>query len=192
MTQMGRIARSLIADLPESPRIDFWTAVLYAMPEHRVKLVGEMLEERSDNPIASRVLESLERRFASLLDALGSRYSKSDLETALIQRVRNGVPIDRHALPPSIQMISITIDIIGSLIATEAEQFVTLSLNFGHQRPVGELQRGAQFFRNPDDVWTVVGKHESGAAYVQQVRGMRSYNVLPAATLVYPLTEFIV
>jgi hypothetical protein len=100
MTQMGRIARSLIADLSESPRIDFWTAVLYAMPEHRVKLVGEMLEERSDNPIASRVLKSLERRFASLLDALGSRYSKSDLETALIQRVRNGVPIDRHALPP--------------------------------------------------------------------------------------------
>jgi hypothetical protein len=178
MTRSLRIARHLVADLPESPRLDFWAAVLHAVPNADVQAVGDMVEERYDDAKSRGAVAWLESNFGQRHHQLAARFPIRTVEEALLRVVRGQPPYagqqEYDWNLPSSQLV----EVMGRSLLSIAYHSVQRHL----RTPVtlGTLHRGQAFFHEgqPDVSYFVVGheRHAAPFSYSPQQEGLgRTY-----------------
>jgi hypothetical protein len=155
MPRTDRIARAVVADLDESPRLDFWAAVLRTAADHNTQIIGDMVEDRQDDPFVRRVLNTLERRFGSTLDKDAARFPTVDFNNLLLKIIR-GEDIGNQQAEEDPQMIRY-MQAVAHLIRRTVGIIHDLE-RFGPAVPIGSLVRGQYFhFTDFDSLYRVVG-----------------------------------
>jgi hypothetical protein len=189
MPRTDRIARAVVADLDESPRLDFWAAVLRTADDHNTKIIGDMIEDRQADPFVRRVLDTLERRFGSTLDKDAARFPTVDFNNLLLKIIRGedlgnqqaaGDPKTLRYVQSVAHLIRRTVDSIHDLERSSPAV------------PIGSLARGQHFhFTDLDSLYRVVGPSLSdNRTYIlaEQIRPWRRTPPLfRSHILVYPV-----
>jgi hypothetical protein len=181
MTRSARIARALIADLDESPRLDFWAAVLRTFDDYTLSIAADGIEDRSDDPITVRVLRALEHHLGSSIDYYKSHLPEVDVEKFLTKTLQSKSSVAQTEVERNL-------DHLGRWLSANVPRIVHVAIQ-SDLRPIGELRPG-QLFLNlaSTSVWTVVGPRSDGRV---NVSSGPHHGWIEPSELVLPIPEMI-
>jgi hypothetical protein len=182
-----RIARVLIADLDESPRLDFWAAVLRTFDDTTLRVVADGLEDRSDDPITRRVFDLFEHRFGKDIAAGITRFG-GRVEEAILWDLQHGDLDDFPGLDRWSQDAVGMIERWAANLRKCVPDMVTLALTYAPV-PVGRVPVGRTFhFTDPRTRWRVTGRRPGGwTDVVLDGARRRAPYPMSSATLVHPI-----
>jgi hypothetical protein len=184
MPRTDRIARAVVADLDESPRIDFWAAVLRTFSDDTLSVIADGLEDRSDDPVTVRVLRALENNFGKILDYYQRQYPDFGFDRFFFQNLQSNSPAAKDSKARNVVENNL------GYFARELKEYIPGIVHAAIQAdyiPIGNLRPGQRFFFDTlDDVWTVVSPGPNGQVNISA--GSR-YRSVDRSVHVFPVPD---